>query len=56
MPLINRIPINSDNNEDHYKALVKRQTRNDKNYDAARNNDLFSLESTVAVQQEDGGP
>ena len=62
MPIINTIPINSDNDEDHYEALVKRQIRNDKNYDAARNlgNDnnydesrnyhLFSIGSTVAVQ------
>ena len=56
VPIINRIPINSDNDEDHYEALVRRQTRNNKNYDAARNYDLFSLGSTVAVQQEDGGP
>ena len=54
MPIINRIPINSDNDEDHYEALVKRQTRNDKNYDTARNYDFFSIGSIVAVQQEDG--
>ena len=41
MPIINRIPINSDN---------------DDNYDTARNYDLFSIGSAIAVQQEDGGP
>ena len=56
MPTINRIPINSDNNDDHYEELVKRQIRNYKNYDTARNYDLFSIGSTVAVQQEDGKP
>ena len=56
MPIINRIPINSDNDEDHYESLVKKQTRNDKNYDAARNYDLFSIGSTVAVQWEEGWP
>ena len=44
------IPINSDNDDDHYEALVKRQIRNDENYDTARNYDLFSIWSTVAVQ------
>ena len=56
MPIINRIPINSDNDDNHYEALVKRQIRNDKNYDTVRNYDLFSIVSTVAVQREDGGP
>ena len=55
MPIINRIPINSDNNDDYYEALVKRHIRNDLNYYTARNYDLFSTGSTVAVQQEDGG-
>ena len=50
MPIINRIPINSDNGDDHYEVLVKRQIRNDKNYDTARNCDLFSIGSAVAVQ------
>ena len=50
MPIINRILINSDKDEDHNKALVKVQTRNDKNYGAARNYDLFSIGSSVVVQ------
>ena len=50
MPIINRIPINSDNDDDHNEALVKRQIRNDKNYDTARNYDLFLIGSTVMVQ------
>ena len=50
MLIIKRIPVKSDNDEDHYEALVKRQTRNDKNYDTARSYDLFSIGSTVAVQ------
>ena len=55
MPIINRIPINSDNNDDYYETLVKRHIRNNKNYDITRNNDLFSIGSTLVVQQEDGG-
>ena len=50
MPKINRIPINLGNNDDHYEALVKRQIRNDRNYDTARNYDLFLKGSTVAVK------
>ena len=50
MPIINRTPINSDNNDDHYEVLVKRQIRNDKNYDTARNYDLFWIGSTVVIQ------
>ena len=37
MPIINMIPMNSDDDGDHYEALVKRQVRNNKNYDTARN-------------------
>ena len=55
MPIINRISKNSDNIDDHYKAVVKRQIRNDKNYYAVRDYDLFSIGSTVVVQQEDDG-
>ena len=55
MPIIYSITINSVNDDDHYEALVKRQIRNYKNYDTTRNYYLFSIGSTVAVQQEDGG-
>ena len=56
MPIINRIPINSDNDNDYYEVLVKRQIRNDKNYDIARFHGVFSIKSIVVVQWEDGGP
>ena len=55
MPIINRLPINSDNDDEQYKALFNRQAKNDKKYDTTRNYHLFSMGSTVAVQQEDGG-
>ena len=42
MPIINRLPINSNNDDKHYGALVTRQTRNN-NYDNARNYDSFSI-------------
>ena len=56
MPIMNRLPINLDNDDEHYEALINRQTKNDKKYDPARIFDLFSIGSTVMVQQEDGGP
>ena len=50
MLIISRIPIKSDNDEDHYETLVKRQTRNNMNYDTARNYDFFSIGSSIAGQ------
>ena len=37
MPITNRVLVNSNNVDAHNKALVKRQTKNDKNYDTSRN-------------------
>ena len=54
MPIINRLPINSHNDDEYYEALGTRQTRNDKNYDTSRSYGSFSVGSTVVVQQEDG--
>ena len=54
IPIINRLPFNSNNNYDHCKALVKRQTKNDKYHGTARNYASFALRSTVAVHLEDG--
>ena len=50
------MPINSNNDDKHYEALVTRQTRNNKNYGTSRSYYSFSIWSTVVVQQEDGGP
>ena len=49
MPIINRLPINSNNEDENYEALVSRQTRNDKNYVSSRSYVSFLIESTVAV-------
>ena len=54
MPIINRPLISIDNDNEHHKALVKRQTKHHKKYDTARNYTLFPIGSTVAVQREDG--
>ena len=36
IPVINRTPINANNDVDHYEALVERQVKSDKNYDTLR--------------------
>ena len=56
MPIINRLTIHMDNDDDQYETFINRQAQNDKKYNTARSYDLFSIGSTVAVQQEDGGP
>ena len=48
MPIINRPPVNSNNNNEHYEALEK-ETKNDKNHDTSRNYASFLLGSTVVV-------
>ena len=56
MEIVNRLPINSNNDDEYYEAFFNRQTRNDKNSDTFRNYDTFSIGSTLVVQCEDGGP
>ena len=60
MPIVNRPVINSNNSDQHkddqhYEAVVKRQTKDDKNHDTFRNYASFPLGSTVVVQCKDGG-
>ena len=43
IPIINMLPINSNNNEDHCKALLKRKMKNDKNHDTSRNYTSISI-------------
>ena len=50
MSIINRLPIESDNDDEHYEVLVNRQAKYYKKYDTARNYDLFLIGCTVAVQ------
>ena len=50
MLIVNRLPINSNNDDEHCEALVFRENENDKNYASCKSNASFSLESTVAVQ------
>ena len=56
MPILTRLPFNSNDKEVHYEALINGQTKNDKNHDTPRNNAFFLIGSTVVVQHYDGGP
>ena len=56
MPIISRQPVSINDDEEHYEALVNRQTKNDKNQGTPRNNISISTGSTVVVQCKDGGP
>ena len=47
--MINRTPIGVNNNDEHYKALIKKQ-KNYKDHDTSRNYALIPTGSTVAVQ------
>ena len=55
MPIINRPVVGRDNDEEHYEALIKRQTENDKKQDTPRYYVSIPIGSTVVVQQEYGG-
>ena len=55
MPIFIRPSVNSNNDDEHYEALVERQMKNDKNHNTSGNYATFWLGSTVAVQHEDGG-
>ena len=51
MPILNRLPIGIDNDDEHHKALVQRQTNNDRDHDTPINYTLLPIWSTAAVQQ-----
>ena len=53
MPVINRSPINAENDDDHYEALVERQTKADKNYDTLEGPYSIFVGSTVAARWEE---
>ena len=55
MPIINRPPVGIDNDEEHHEVIIKRQTKNDKDKDTSKTFVSIPIESTVAVQQKDGG-
>ena len=53
MPILNRIPINTKNNDDHHETLVERLPKADKNYATLRSYNSMWIGSTVAAQWED---
>ena len=50
LPVINRLPIIANNDDDHDEALVERQAKADKNYDTPRNYNSILTESTVVIE------
>ena len=55
-PKINRDPINFNAHDEHYKALKRCQEKYIKCSNTHKDSFSFPIESTVAVQCEDGGP
>ena len=55
MPIIKRPLIGLNNDDEHYEALVKRQTKNDKNHDTSRKYASIPIGCTVAVPCKGGG-
>ena len=54
MTILTRLSLNS-NNDEHYEALINRQSKN-KNNDTSRNYAFIPTGSTLMVQCKDGGP
>ena len=50
MPTHNRPLSGANNNNKHYEALVKGQTKSYKNHDSSRNYAFIAIGSTVTVQ------
>ena len=55
MPVMDRKPINIDNDDEHHKNLMHRQGKNNQNNDTSRILVSIPTGSTVVVQQEDRG-
>ena len=51
IPVINRLPVGIDNDDEHHKAIIKRQTKNDKDKNISKIFVSLPIGSTVAVQQ-----
>ena len=56
MTILTRLLLDSNKDEEHYGALINRQTKNDKNHDTPRNHAFLPIRSAVMVQCKDGGP
>ena len=49
MPIVNRLPINLTNDDQHHKALIERQTKSYMKHDTSRDYTCIPIGSTVAV-------
>ena len=49
MPVIDRPPIGTNNDDEHHKALVDRQCKHDQGKDTSKNVVSLPIGSTVAV-------
>ena len=49
MPIVKRLPVGSNNEEEHHNVLIDRQCRNDKDDDTSKSFIPLSVGSTVAV-------
>ena len=49
MLILSRLLISPNNDDEHYEALVKRQTKKDMSHDTPRNYDFIPIGSTVVV-------
>ena len=56
MPVVDRKPVSTDNDDEHHNTLIHRQCKNGTNNDASQVFVSIPIGSTVAVQWEDGGP
>ena len=56
MPVLDRKPVSVDNDDEHHKKLMHRQGKNNTNNDTSQVFVSIPTQSTVVVQQEDGGP
>ena len=48
--VMNRLPLNADNDNDQYAAFVERQTKADRNYDNLKDYNSIPTGCTAAVQ------
>ena len=55
MPILSRLLINTNNDDDHYETLTERQVKADKTYDTLRNYYSVQIGSTEVDQRKDQG-
>ena len=56
MPIISRLPVGVNNDDEHYEELENRQTKDDKNQGTPSKYVSIPMGCTVVVQHENGGP